>query len=135
MLTEPLIVALIVASTGIFSSVGLWQYVASRGKKPIDTATALSAIAAQTQSMTLALVEQLQEELSTLRAESATTRGIVTQLQESLRTHQERWESWYRRLMTEWHVVRQRGTPPAPPDFKDWRPGADVDPAVCADKD
>ena len=122
MLTEPLIIALIVGATGFSSSVGLWQYIGSRAKKPIDEATAMAAVAAQTQGMTLALVEQLQEEMAAMRTDHAATRKTLDRLQHALRSHQEQWESWYRRLMLEWASVRLLATPPAPPTFQDDTP-------------
>lgn len=54
-----------------------------------------------------------------MRTDHAATQKTLDRLQRVLRSHQEQWESWYRRLMLEWASVRLLATPPAPPTFQD----------------
>lgn len=125
-MSEQAIVAIVLGILGMATGGGAWTYATSRKRAPIDAATAITAMAQTAQSMTLALVEQLQDqmdrnhseyrsELARIREEHAADRTSLRTVQDQLQRFAETWAAWYRGLVEHWPTLRQSETAPDAP--------------------
>lgn len=114
-MSETIVIALISAVMAFGTGAGLWQFLTARRKQPIDNATAVAAIAAQAQTMTLAWASELKEDVARLRSENEIMHKDFEALRNEWANTKTIWERWYQGVVSNWFRLRQdEQAPPAP---------------------
>lgn len=124
-LSETGVVAVIVAllGSGAWNAIGAW--LKARREEPITRRDAELANTERTQAMTLALLEQVQEQYASERAARIALAAEVKEIRERheaesrqitrLRAGLDALLAWGERLHANWDYLRQQSTPPPLP--------------------
>ena len=125
-----LVTILITGILAAFGGAGFWGWMTSRRKAPIDDATAINAMAGESQEMALEYAKQVRADMEAMRRENeervknydARISKLTEEFDKARNESRElvaqvigTWTRWYESLWEDWPVHCQREYPPDAP--------------------